>query len=90
MSSRLIRPGAWLPVLALVALAGYLAEVVRPWPEGRILFAPRGLGPHGVTASDVIVLAVVVVASLAWLRLWGRAERSRSARSEAPARRKDG
>ncbi len=74
MPSTYLRPGAWLPVLALVGLAGFLAEVVRPWPEGPILYTPRGLGPHGITASDVVVLAVVVVAVVVWLGCWGRTD----------------
>ncbi|MDQ6725932.1 MAG: hypothetical protein M3066_07185 [Actinomycetota bacterium] len=74
MRSTYLRPGAWLPVVALIGLAGFLAEVVRPWPEGRILYTPRGLGPHGITAADVIVLAVVVVAAVVWLSCWGRTD----------------
>lgn len=80
MASTYLRPGAWLPVLALVVLAAFLAEVVQPWPEGPILLAPRGLGPHGIATSDVVVLALVVAGSALWLTWWGRTDGLRSRR----------
>lgn len=64
-----LRPTASVPLLALALSALYLAEVVEPWPEGRILVTLRGLGPHGVTLSDVVVLAAVAALGFGWLRL---------------------
>ena len=57
----------WAPPAALVALAWVLAEVVEPWPEGRVLLTVKGLGPHGVTVSDLILLGILTVLTVAWL-----------------------
>lgn len=63
---------AWLPLVVLALTAVVLAEVVEPWPEGRILMTLHGLGPHGITVSDVLVLGVIVILGLGSLRLIGR------------------
>lgn len=67
--SRWLRPRVWLPFLVLGLVAVFLAEVVEPWPEGRILLTLHGLGPHGITVSDVVVLGAVAVLGAGWLRL---------------------
>jgi len=61
------RPVVWGPPLGLLVLAWYLAEVVEPWPEGPTLLVLKGLGPHGVATSDVILLAVLAGVVTAWL-----------------------
>ncbi len=63
---------AWLPLVVLALTAVFLAEVVEPWPEGRILMTLHGLGPHGITVSDVLVLGVIVILGLGSLHLIGR------------------
>lgn len=72
MPTNLTRPGVWLPVVALAAVAGVLTQV-QPWPEGRVVMALRGFGSRGVTVSDLVVAAVVVVVAGAWLARAGRA-----------------
>jgi hypothetical protein len=62
-----MRPIAYLPILALAAAAYLLAQVIEPWPEGRVLLRVKGLGPHGVTVSDVLVSTVVIGTALGWL-----------------------
>ena len=65
--NRYRRPIVWVPPAALVALAWILADVLEPWPEGRILLTLKGFGPRGVTVSDVVLLGVVAVLTVAWL-----------------------
>ncbi len=62
------QPVAWLPLASLLAVAA-VAAAVQPWPEGPILLTPSGFGPHGVTFSDVLVGAFVVVAAMGWVLL---------------------
>lgn len=61
------RPTAWVPIAAVLAIAVYLAEVVEPWPEGGILLSVPGTTSHGLTFSDVVLMAVLVTSSVAWL-----------------------
>jgi len=58
-----------MPPVGLAVTAFVVAQIVQPWPEGPILLTQRGLGPHGIVLSDVVLLAVVVMISLAWVRV---------------------
>ena len=80
------RPAAWLPPLALVLLALAVTTVVEPWPEGRVLVTVRGTGPHGVTVSDLVVLAVTALATVLWLRLTVTRRRRVPAPGRSPRR----
>lgn len=61
------RPAVWAPLAALAGLTWVLAQLVAPWPEGRILLTLTGTGPHGITVSDIVVLVVVGLLSAIWL-----------------------
>ena len=67
LRNRYRRPIVWEPPAALVALAWILADVLEPWPEGRVLLTLKGFGPRGVTVSDVVLLGVIAVLTVAWL-----------------------
>jgi hypothetical protein len=62
-----LRPRAWLPLL-VVALVALVLALLEPWPDGPVLLGVRGLGPRGITLSDAIVLAALVVLGFGWLR----------------------
>ncbi len=76
------RPSAWLSLASLLAVATVVAAV-QPWPEGPILLTVKGFGPHGLTFSDVVVGAFVVVVAMASVLILARRETKRSgARSD--------
>jgi len=66
VSSGYGHPAVWAPVLALVAVAAFVAEVVQPWPEGGVLLTVTA--NHGLTWADVAVVGVVSAVSAAWIR----------------------